>query len=234
MNIHRYLRSFPHSCGYVTDQKAITKFFHPSNKIDNDIYSELSMNGFRRSGQHAYIPDCPSCTKCIPARLKVTEFKPRKSHLRTIKRNSDLIMTKESSTFSNEHFQLYQSYVSSRHADSPMLNLSRKEFIGFLTAPWSETFFLEFRYEKKLLAVAAIDILRNGISSVYTFFCPSSSQRGLGNFAILKQIEMAAELNLEWLYLGYWLRDCKKMSYKTNFQPIQLMTGGKWRYPYQK
>jgi arginine-tRNA-protein transferase len=218
----------------LANQKAITKFFDSSNKMDNDIYSELAANGFRRSGEHVYTPDCPSCTRCIPARLKVSEFDPRKSHVRTIRRNCDLTMTKTSGTFDNEHFQLYQSYVSARHADSPMLELSRKEYINFLTASWSQTLFLEFRHGEKLLAVAAIDILRKGISSVYTFYCPKSSRRSLGNFAILKQIEMAKKLNLEWLYLGYWLHDCKKMSYKTNFRPIQFMTSGKWDYPYQK
>ena len=234
MNKPRYLRSRPHSCGYVIGQKAITKFFHPSRRMDNDIYSELAANGFRRSGEHVYAPDCPSCTRCIPTRLKVSEFDPRRSHLRTIKKNSDLTITQESSTFNNEHFRLFQSYISTRHADSPMATLSRKDYINFLTASWSQTFFLELRHGKKLLAVAAIDILQNGISSVYTFYCPTSSHRSLGNFAILKQIEMARELNLEWLYLGYWLHDCEKMSYKTNFRPIQFMTSGQWGYPHQE
>ena len=234
MNKPRYLSSQPHSCGYLIGQKAITKFFHPSRRMDNDIYSELAANGFRRSGEHVYVPDCPSCARCIPTRLKVSEFDPRRSHLRTIKKNSDLTITQESSTFNNEHFRLFQSYISARHADSPMATLSRKDYINFLTASWSQTFFLELRHGKKLLAVAAIDILQNGISSVYTFYCPTSSHRSLGNFAILKQIEMARELNLEWLYLGYWLHDCKKMSYKTNFRPIQFMTSGQWGYPHQE
>lgn len=46
---------------------------------------------------------------------------------------------------------------------------------------------------------------------------------------MLWQIRQAQQRNLKWLYLGYWLRDCQKMSYKTQYRPIQAFIADVWR-----
>ncbi len=232
MTTLRYLDTAPHSCSYIPRQKAITKFVLPTALLDNDVYSELAKNGYRRSGDNIYTPACSNCRQCIPVRLKVTDFKLTRRHLRTKKRNADITIHQKPSSFENEHFELYKSYINVRHADSPMSSLTRKEYMSFLTSSWSNTAFLEFRANNKLLAVAVTDLLKDGMSSVYTFFCPEASHRSLGNFAILKQIELAKELELQWLYLGYWMRDCRKLSYKTNFRPIQYRINEQWTERY--
>ena len=45
---------------------------------------------------------------------------------------------------------------------------------------------------------------------------------------ILWQIERARELSLPAVYLGYWIRNCRKMNYKTRFRPIELLANGHW------
>ena len=57
-----------------------------------------------------------------------------------------------------------------------------------------------------LIAVGVIDILPNGLSSVYLFYHPSFSYElaALGKYAILKEVEFARDtLNVPYYYLGY-------------------------------
>lgn len=89
--------------------------------------------------------------------------------------------------------------------------------------------FYEFRASSRLLAVAVVDHLEDGLSAVYTYFDPDERRRSLGRLAILKQVELARALQLRWLYLGYWIEDCQKMSYKTEYQPLEYFRGGEWR-----
>ncbi|NJN47577.1 MAG: hypothetical protein HC808_15100 [Candidatus Competibacteraceae bacterium] len=76
--------------------------------------------------------------------------------------------------------------------------------------------------------VAVVDRLGDGLSAVYTFFDPAETGRSLGTYAILWQIDEARRQDLEWVYLGYWVRDCQKMAYKIKFQPHELFVAGQW------
>ena len=91
-----------------------------------------------------------------------------------------------------------------------------------------EARFVEFRLDGRLLAVAVSDELDNALSAVYTFFAPEQDQRSLGTFAVLWLIEAARQQQKTWLYLGYWIKECQKMSYKTEYQPIELYLDNRW------
>jgi arginine-tRNA-protein transferase len=103
------------------------------------------------------------------------------------------------------------------------------DYLGFLRAEWCRTTFLEFRLDGALVAVAVTDLVGDGLSAVYTFFDPSLAGRSLGTLAILKQIESARSQALPYLYLGYWIRDSRKMAYKVDFRPIELWRNGQWQ-----
>lgn len=104
-----------------------------------------------------------------------------------------------------------------------------QNYLGFITSNWSDTLLYEFRLNHHLLAVAVVDHLNDGLSAVYTFFEPDASARGLGNYAILWQISEAKRLGLSWVYLGYWIEECKKMAYKANFYPHEVFWAGHWQ-----
>ena len=110
-----------------------------------------------------------------------------------------------------------------------MATASSQDYLSFLTTNWCDTPFLEIRKGDRLLAVAVTDRLANALSAVYTFFDPALTDRSLGTLAILKQIEWARSLGLPHLYLGYWIRDCRKMAYKARFRPLELWISGSWR-----
>jgi arginine-tRNA-protein transferase len=105
---------------------------------------------------------------------------------------------------------------------------SDEDFSHFLAAPWSPTVFLEFRLGGRLIAVAVTDVCETGLSAVYTFFDPDLPKRGLGTYAILRQIEFARTRSLSHLYLGYWIAHHPKMGYKARFHSLQVLGPDGW------
>ena len=110
-----------------------------------------------------------------------------------------------------------------------MASSSTEDYLDFLTCPNITTEFAELRIRDRLLAVAVYDCLDDGLSAVYTFFDPELSARGPGVYSVLWQIAEAENRGLDWLYLGYWIKNCRKMSYKDNFRPCQILVNGRWQ-----
>jgi arginine-tRNA-protein transferase len=76
--------------------------------------------------------------------------------------------------------------------------------------------------------VSVIDLLSDGLSSVYTFYEPEMPRARLGVYNVLWQIELCRKLDLDYVYLGYWIKDSRKMAYKTEYQPAQGLQDGIW------
>ncbi len=220
--------TYPHSCSYLEDQEATTLFVDPRQRIDKTLYSNLSLLGFRRSGSHIYRPHCSHCEACIPARIPVEQFNPSRSQRRTINRNRDLRVVATDDFRDNEAFELYQRYIELRHADGDMYPPEREQYESFLNNAWDCTHYYRFYDSRSLVALAVVDHLSDGLSAIYTFFEPEAVRRSLGSYAILWQIEHARELGLEYLYLGYWIRDCQKMAYKSDYRPLELYVKSRW------
>ncbi len=220
----------PHECNYLPDKEATTLFADPHFEKNTRLYSALADCGFRRSGEHLYMPHCDNCASCIPVRIPVSEFIPSRNQKRTWKQNRNLKINTLDPEFNPEHFTLYEKYLLSRHTGGGMDNPSPDSYMQFLTASWARTVFYEMRshHDNTLLAVAIVDIMESALSAVYTFFDPDYAQLSLGRFAVLYQIEQARKQNLNSLYLGYWIKDCKKMSYKDEYQPLEYYYNNDW------
>tara|TARA_R110001599_G_scaffold353866_1_gene600917 strand:+ start:40805 stop:41503 length:699 start_codon:yes stop_codon:yes gene_type:complete len=220
--------TYPHSCSYLEDQEATTLFVDPRQAVDKALYSKLSLLGFRRSGSHIYRPHCSHCEACVPARIPVTQFEPRRGQTRTWKRNQDLRVRRSDHLRDEDAFQLYCRYIELRHYDGDMYPPDREQYESFLNDAWDCTHYYRFYDGSTLVALAVVDELQDGMSAIYTFFDPDADKRSLGTFAILWQIERVRALGLEYLYLGYWIRDCKKMAYKSEFRPLELYVKNRW------
>lgn len=217
-----------HACSYLPKQRATTMFVDPRASIDLKLYSQLSRLGFRRSGNHYYRPHCEHCRACIAVRLPVYAFRPSRSQRRTFERNQDLEVTLVSPTFREEHYEVYERYINLRHADGDMYPPSREQYQSFLIEGSHFTRFAEMRLNGQLVGLAVIDQLDDGFSAIYTFYDPNYQSRGLGTFAILWQIEEVKRRGEQYLYLGYWIRECHKMSYKSRFRPIEVLMNDRW------
>jgi len=224
-----FYTSQPHSCSYLSNRQSSTLFADPQAVLDNEIYSQLIEQGFRRSGEYLYRPDCAACDACIPLRIPVAEFVPNRSQRRTWRLNKEITVTALPACYSDEQFQLYQRYLHNRHLGGEMDSPTPESYLAFLTSSWSDTLFYEFRLEQKLVAVAVADQLHSGLSAVYTFFDPEYAARSPGNYAILWLIQETRRRSLSWLYLGYWIEECKKMAYKNQYQPFEIYRKERWK-----
>jgi arginine-tRNA-protein transferase len=220
--------TYPHSCSYLQDQEATTLFVDPRQEVDQTLYSNLSVLGFRRSGNHLYRPHCGSCDACIPARIPVREFSPNRTQRRALRRNTDLEVELTEDIRDQSAFDLYRRYIERRHADGDMYPPDREQYQSFLDNAWECTRYYRFYDAGKLIAIAVVDELLDGLSAIYTFFDPDLDARSLGRYAILWQVQRAREQDLDYLYLGYWIRGCKKMAYKSEYRPLEIYVNGRW------
>ncbi len=218
----------PHRCSYLEDQEATTLFVDPRQPVDKALYSKLSALGFRRSGDHIYRPHCAHCEACIPARIPVCGFTPSRGQKRIWQRNQDLRIVSTDGISDEEAFDLYRRYISLRHSDGDMYPPEREQFEAFLNNVWDCTHYFRFYDKATLVAVAVVDALEDGLSAIYTFFDPEVAKRSLGVYAILWEVEQARELGLEYLYLGYWIQNCQKMAYKSDYRPLQVYVKNRW------
>ena len=220
--------TYPHSCSYLEDQEATTLFVDPRQPMDQKLYSNLSILGFRRSGNHIYRPHCTHCEACVPARIPVALFEPKRTQRRTWNRNQDLVVERTDDIRDDAAFELYRRYIELRHADGDMHPPDREQYESFLNNAWDCTRYYRFYDQGMLVALAVVDELVDGLSAIYTFFAPEADKRSLGRYAILWQIEKAREMGLDYLYLGYWIRDCQKMAYKSDYRPLELYLNSRW------
>lgn len=229
LSLLQFYRTAAYACSYLPDRQAISQVATPTQLIRTEVYSELVRHGFRRSGVFTYRPDCEHCHACIPVRLPVARFHPDRSQRRSLKTHAPLIASELPLMLFDDHYPLYQRYQATRHSGGGMDQDSHDQYVHFLLQSGVDSRLIEFTENGVLRMVSVIDVLRDGLSSVYTFYDPDIKGASFGTYSILWQIAQCEANNLPYLYLGYWIRDSRKMAYKTNFRPIEGFINGEWQ-----
>ncbi|WP_422240675.1 arginyltransferase [Dokdonella sp.] len=228
-DVVRLFQTLPHACGYFSERTSQNLVIDPSSPQLADLYEFGLLRGYRRAGEHVYVPHCIGCRACVACRIPVATFTPDRAQRRCLKRNADLEVRILPARYSAERFALYQRYLQWRHPDGGMDDARPDDFSRFLYTSWSPTRFVELRKDGRLIAIAVTDFCTSGLSAVYTCYDPDEAGRGLGTFAILRQIELARENGLDHVYLGFWIAGHPKMDYKIHFQPIETLRNGQWQ-----
>ena len=222
-------RTGPMPCPYLDGHSEQRLVALPDMEEAQRHHDDLAAAGFRRSHQYFYRPACPGCDACIAVRVPTRDFVPGRSHRRILSRNRDLSLIERPANATAEQYRLFARYEMARHGDGDMAKMTYEDYAGMVGDSLVDSALLEYRdRDGQLIAVMLQDAMRDGLSAVYSFFTPDEAQRSLGTFMVLDMIRRAAANDLGYVYLGYWIADCRKMAYKTCFRPLEGLGPDGW------
>ncbi|WP_234495537.1 arginyltransferase [Vibrio maritimus] len=214
-------------CSYIPSKEERVAIVLEKEMHSGENFEMLLANGFRRSGNTLYKPQCDKCQACQALRVAVQDFSPSKSQKRLWSKGKHL-RWEIRSQLDEKWFELYAKYIEGRHASGSMYPPREKEFFEFADCTWLTMHYLHIYDGDDLVAIAITDILENSASAFYTFFDPDY-ELSLGTYAVLCQLEYCRHYNKQWLYLGYQIDDCSAMNYKTRFQRHQRLVNQRWQ-----
>ena len=233
-NFPQFFITAPSPCPYLPGRVERKVFTHLVGNEARSLNTQLSQGGFRRSQNIAYRPACEACTACVSVRVPVNSFDPGRSFRRVIGANADLRVRVVRPKATSEHYSLFRSYIDARHGDGGMADMTALDFAAMVDDSFVDNRLVEYRLpgegesDGELVGAVLIDLLGDGISMIYSFYSPDMPDRSLGSFMILDNIARGRKLGVPYLYLGYWVRDSRKMDYKARFLPQERLTADGW------
>ena len=212
-------------CPYLANRKCKMEYKFIQN-CPKALNQELVSRGWRRFGAYFSRPICDDCAECVGLRVRVNEFRLSKSQRRVIRKNASTKIILRKPNLSNEHLFLYEKYhefmLYKRGWKINSLNF-RQYYNLYVDAAFDYGYELDFYDGQKLICVDLIDILNDGISSIYCFYDPEYVDLSLGKFSLLSEIQMAHLRGLRYIYLGYFVAECKSLCYKADYTPNELL-----------
>lgn len=196
-----------------------------------ELHHSLAFVGFRRSQDIAYRPACEGCHECKSVRIPTILFTMSRSQKRIFNKNSDITFEIKPNIATTEQFELLEKYINHRHATGGMAGISLSEYKDMVESSPVSTVIIEYRERSgRLIGAALTDQLSDSLSMVYSFFdiSPETNKRSLGVYIVLNHIKISESRGLDHIYLGYLIKDSPKMSYKTNFKPLEVLTSNGW------
>ena len=244
MSIER--RNFPQffittaaPCPYLPGRVERKVFTHLINTDACRLHNTLTQSGFRRSQNIAYRPACDGCNGCVSVRVRVDEFKQTRGFRRIMQRNKDLQSQIKAAQANSEHYTLFRDYITARHDDGGMADMSVSDFSSMINESYVDTRLVEYRMpgdislsgtfppKGPLIATALSDVMEDGLSMIYSYYDTSYPERSLGTYMILDHIERTKALGLPYVYLGYWVNGSQKMGLQIAF-PAAGTIRGRW------
>ena len=227
----------PSPCPYLPGKEERKVFTHLVGERAPELNNLLTHGGFRRSQSIAYRPACERCHACVSVRVIADEFRPTRNLRRVHERNADMAGEMRIAAPTAEQYSVFRAYLDARHGDGGMADMTVLDYAMMIEDSHVQTRLVEYRRrdsnlrergEGELLAVALTDVLKDGLSMVYSFYEPGFADRSLGTFMILDHIDRAKRMGLPYVYLGYWVRNSRKMDYKARFLPQERLAPEGW------
>lgn len=214
-------------CSYIAGN---TQSIH--YKVIQDCSKEqcesLILRGWRRFGSMYFRPICQDCRACESLKIDALNYAFTKSDRRILRKNAHLTTIIRHPTLTREHLSLFDRYHRYKHHtrdwDAPKSD-PKNYYTSFVQGHGDFGFEVLYFEGEKLIAVDLIDILEEGISSLYCYYDPEYPSHSLGRYTLLQQIEFARRLNLKWIYLGYYVEGCQSLMYKANYRPSMQLNG---------
>jgi len=232
----RFFVTSPAPCPYLpgrSERKVFTELKGAHSDALNDALGRI---GFRRSQTVAYRPSCLDCQACVSVRVVADDFAASSTQKRNLKRNSDLVATLCRPWSTSEQFELLQRYLGVRHPGGGMATMDEVDYADMVEHTPVTSYVIEYREPSadgvtpgRLVGACLTDRQGDGLSMIYSFYEPEHTTRtGLGNYIILDHIRRAREMELPYVYLGYWVEGSARMQYKVRYRPMERLGRNGW------
>ena len=214
-------------CSYLEDKEQTTHYKIIENCSSYNT-QELIERGYRRFGKMYFRPVCQTCHECQSIKIDTDKYQFSKSEKRVMNKAQHIKSYIQKPTLTQEHLDLFEKYHLSMR-DKKGWDYQKTDpqhyYNSFVNG--HEDFGYEVLYydENKLIGVDLIDVLQDGISSIYFYYDPDYHKLSLGKLSLLLQIKFAQKSNKKWIYLGYYVEDCPSLSYKSEYAPYLTLEG---------
>lgn len=214
-------------CSYLENREQIMHY-KVIDECDANTCQSYIERGYRRFGKMYFRPVCEGCNECQSIKIDVENFKFSKSARRVMKKADFIESIVQRPSLSREHLKLFEKY-----------HLHMKDLRDWnYTKTTPEAYYSsfvdghnDFGYEilyfdaERLIGVDLIDVLEDGISSIYFYYDPDYKKYALGKLSLYNQIQFAKDNDKKWIYLGYYVEDCPSLSYKSYYKPYITLEG---------
>lgn len=222
--IVRHFIEQPRLCAYLPERQAALEYRLMVN-VSADELDVLLARGWRRFGPAYFRPACRLCNECVSIRLDVHRFTPSKSQKRAFKRAQRFKVVMGPPTVDIERLRLHEAWHATREGargwDKAML--THDEYQTQFAFPTVTAREMAWYDGDRLVAVGLIDVTSQCLSAAYFFYHPSIAQLSPGVANVLRCVELARELAVPHVYLGYRVEDCPSLKYKAQFRPHELL-----------
>lgn len=206
--------SYYSSCPYLQDELCRFEYFY-AHELDGIEMDEFLKQGWRKFGTYYFRPECGSCRLCVPIRIPVRDFVRTKNQRRVMRKCGILSVQFKNLEYRDEIYEIYRDHSLHRFARESVLD----EFIAAFYTPSCPSLQSEYYLNEELIAVGFIDVSLKSLSSVYFAYKSAYDRYSLGTYSVLREVEHAASIGLEYYYLGYYVEECRSMAYKNLFYP---------------
>ncbi|MBP8083381.1 MAG: arginyltransferase [Spirochaetes bacterium] len=236
-DIEKYFKAevVSHSCSYFTDKISTAVVFYSSSCLPPEIVDFILSAGYRRCDNVYYRNICHQCNACTSYRIKTNEFIPNRSQKRNIIYNSDLKVSFHKLMPTADKKHIYRDYYRERHSDENCSDYSGDEaqiddiMLSQMFSDFGNSAECEVTTESgRIVSFSTVDFGKRSMSAVYTAYDPFFIKRAPGIFAVLSMIKKCREIGFDYLYLGFYIKNHPKMSYKSSFGYSQILDDCQW------
>lgn len=217
----------PHPCPYLAGRRAVLPMRWYPHRIEGEAFDQLLALSDRRVGRTLYRPSCPDCQACEGLRLPVAEFTPSRSQRRLLRRNADLEVLAGPPVVDRERLALFNRHKLERGLGEE--GTTAAHYRNWLTVSCVRTVETRYLLDGRLVGVGILDLGAQDASSVYFYFDPDCADRGLGTFSVLAELAWLRSQGFRYYYLGLYVAECARLSYKARFTPHERLVEGRWQ-----
>ena len=223
------LKEFSHQdkCSYLKDKEQITHYKVIENCSTKQC-QEFIERGYRRFGKMYFRPICHDCQECQSIKIDVENFKFSKSMKRVLNKASSIKSYIQQPSMTKEHLELFEKYhlyMRDKKTWDYQEVTPQSYYNSFVNGYNDFGYEVLYYHEEKLIGVDLIDILEDGISSIYFYYDPDFANYSLGKLSLYNQVKFAKQSKKRWIYLGYYVEECPSLSYKSHYKPYLTLDG---------